>query len=205
MSITIVVGYDFSQPSEVALNEALHHAARIPGSVMHVLMALEEKHSVLFPDIEIDYRGASVVQERMSETIRDKVSYARPAGLTFYVHARIGHPAQELLTLAQEASADIIVVGTHGHKHIKRWLVGSVAERLVREAHCSVIVARPKEHAHEEQAAPEPPCPLCVEERQKSAEGAWWCSIHAKPYAPPHRYHYDSNIAEMQPDDQPLW
>ncbi|WP_428265718.1 universal stress protein [Haliangium sp.] len=205
MSINIVVGYDFSEPSKPALNAALHQAVLLPGSVLHVLMALEEKHTELFPDIEIDYHGAGRIQELLSETVQGRVRQFRPQGIQFYVHVRIGRPAEELLALAAEADADLLVVGTHGHSGVKRWLVGSVAEQVVREAHCPVVVARPKDYTLTYSDAPEPPCPTCVEMRRESHGARWWCDNHAKPYLPPHRYRYHQDIVEMMPDEQPLW
>lgn len=205
MGNKFVVGYDFSETSEMALNEGLRQASMTPGSVLHVIMALEEKHTVLFPQIEIDYQGAGKVQELLSESIQARVQQIRPTGLTFFVHVRIGEPASEILALAAEADADFIIVGTHGHGGVKRWLVGSVAEKIVREAHCPVIVARAKDYNISFVQAPEPPCPQCVETRRQTGGTQWWCEVHAKPYVPPHRYGYHQDIAEMQPDDQPLW
>jgi nucleotide-binding universal stress UspA family protein len=205
MATKLVVGYDFSEPGELALNEALRQASMAPGSILHVLMALEDKHRALFPDIEIDYAGASKVQAWLSETVQGRVQQARPEGLSFFVHVRIGDPAAELLALAAEADADCIVVGTHGYTGVKRWLVGSVAEKVVREASCRVIVVRAKDYSVALVPAPEPPCLECVETRRQSGGSQWWCDAHAKPYVPPHRYSYHQNIAEMQPDDQPLW
>ncbi|HWN69167.1 MAG TPA: universal stress protein [Haliangium sp.] len=205
MPTKLVVGYDFSEHGELALEEALRRASVAPGCVLHVLMALEEKHKALFPDIEIDYEGAGKVQSWLSETVHGRVQQVQPEGLSLFVHVRIGDPASEILGLAAEADADCIIVGTHGYTGVKRWLVGSVAEKVVREAHCGVIVARAKDHNVTFVPSPEPPCPKCVETRQQTDGGQWWCETHAKPYVPPHRYSYRQEIAEMQPDDQPLW
>lgn len=206
MTTKLVVGYDFSEPSELALNHAMHQALSQPGCVLHVLMALEDKHAALFPDIEIDYRGASELQERLSETVQARVRQFRPEGLTFFVHVRIGSPAGELMALAAEADADFVIVGTHGHSGVKRWLLGSVAEKVVREAHCPVIIARPKDYTITYTESPEPPCPRCVEARNQSDGARWWCDAHAKPYVPPSRYRYAKNIVPLQPkDDQSPW
>jgi nucleotide-binding universal stress UspA family protein len=205
MATKLVVGYDFSEPGELALSEGLRQASMTPGSILHVLMVLEEKHRTLFPDIEIDYQGAGKVQSWLSETVQGRVQQLRPEGMSFFVHVRIGDPASEILALAAEADADFIVVGTHGYTGVKRWLVGSVAEKIVREASCRVIVARAKDYSVALVPSPEPPCTDCVETRRQSGGSQWWCEVHAKPYVPPHRYSYHQDIAQMQPDDQPLW
>lgn len=55
---------------------------------------------------------------------------------------REGEPAEEILNYADEIQADIIVAGTHGRTGVKRHLIGSVAERLVRHATCPVTTIR---------------------------------------------------------------
>ena len=213
MATKLVVGYDFSETGALALEEGLRQASLAPGCTLHVIMALEEKHKSLFSDIEsrieprieIDYQGASVVQSWLSEAVQARVQEVRPEALTLFVHVRIGEPASEILALAAEADADFIIVGTHGHTGVKRWLVGSVAEKVVREARCRVLVARAKDYSVTSEVSPEPPCPQCVETRRQTGGSQWWCEVHAKPYVPPHRYWYRQEIAQMQPDDQPLW
>jgi len=56
-----------------------------------------------------------------------------------------GEPAKELLSLSRLMHADLIVTGTHGHNFLTRLLVGSVSTRLLREAHCSILIAPPED------------------------------------------------------------
>jgi universal stress protein A len=57
---------------------------------------------------------------------------------------RFGAPFHEIIKYAQEHSADMIVMGTHGRTGIRHMLIGSVAERVVRKAKCPVLTVRPK-------------------------------------------------------------
>lgn len=57
---------------------------------------------------------------------------------------RVGKPAHEILAVAKEWPADVIVVGSHGRHGIPRVLLGSVAETVMREAECPVLVIRGK-------------------------------------------------------------
>jgi nucleotide-binding universal stress UspA family protein len=57
-------------------------------------------------------------------------------------HTRCGRPYQEILGLARELEADLIVLSTRGHSGLKHLLLGSTAERVVRSASCPVLVAR---------------------------------------------------------------
>jgi nucleotide-binding universal stress UspA family protein len=56
----------------------------------------------------------------------------------------VGEPAAEILEAAREARADLIVMGTHGRTGLEHALMGSIAERVVRRAHCPVLTVRPQ-------------------------------------------------------------
>lgn len=56
------------------------------------------------------------------------------------------HVSDMLVEAAEAWSADLLVVGTHGHRGIERYFVGSVAERLVRKAKTSILLVRGEEH-----------------------------------------------------------
>jgi nucleotide-binding universal stress UspA family protein len=60
-----------------------------------------------------------------------------------------GDPATELLRLARERPFDLVVLGSHGRKGFSRLVLGSVAERVVRHAPCTVLVVRRREPARE--------------------------------------------------------
>jgi hypothetical protein len=103
----------------------------------------------------------------------------------FCVHVRIGRPADEILALAGEVGADLIVVGKRSLDGIARALLGSVSERVVREAGCSVEIARPKAYPYVER----------LEMQEVKANGH---------YVPPHRYTYDE-AGLTRPDEWPLY
>ena len=53
-----------------------------------------------------------------------------------------GDPATEIVRYAADAGIDVVVIGTHGRTGVDRLVMGSVAERVMREAHCSVLVVK---------------------------------------------------------------
>jgi nucleotide-binding universal stress UspA family protein len=55
-----------------------------------------------------------------------------------------GDPGHEIIRVAEELNADLIVLGTHGYTGWKRFTIGSVAELVVRHAPCAVLTIRPK-------------------------------------------------------------
>ena len=64
-------------------------------------------------------------------------------GVSIEARSRIGYPgAQTLAALEDDPTIDLVVMGSHGRTGIKRALLGSVAEKVVRHAPCSVLVAR---------------------------------------------------------------
>lgn len=63
-------------------------------------------------------------------------------GLSIETAVRRGDPRTEIEEEAKAWNADLIVLGSHGRTGVKRWLLGSVAEHVVRHAHCSVQVCR---------------------------------------------------------------
>ena len=57
-------------------------------------------------------------------------------------HLRMGQPVEEILGLSERLGAGLVVVGSRGHSGIKRLVLGSVLESVVRNVHCSVLVVR---------------------------------------------------------------
>jgi hypothetical protein len=53
-----------------------------------------------------------------------------------------GDPAEEILRVAEETKCDLIMIGTHGRTGLGRLLMGSVAEQVVRKAHCPVLTVK---------------------------------------------------------------
>lgn len=90
----------------------------------------------------------------MGQARKSLVEIARemPAGVLVETKVRFGtrDPVQEILDEADHLSADLIVVATHGYTGLKRALLGSTAERVVRHAPCPVLVTRrPGEKFHQ--------------------------------------------------------
>jgi universal stress protein A len=67
-------------------------------------------------------------------------------GLPIEHCVRQGDPRQEIVEEAKDWRADLVIVGSHSRTGVERWLLGSVAEHVVRHAPCSVEVARQSTH-----------------------------------------------------------
>ena len=182
--VQVVVAFDFSPSAEYALSRAVDVAARAPQHVLHVIAVLDERAGVLRG---ISYKDADHVQA----LVRERVGAAFAGRITasevqFFIHARIGRPAEEILRLSGEVGADLIFIGSHGKVGLERLLLGSTCERVVREAHCPVMVARQKTYKDVQLL----PVQLYEHERHAHAE--------------PHRYSYVDKRVLLRPSDWPI-
>jgi nucleotide-binding universal stress UspA family protein len=187
--VQVVVGYDFSPSAEQALLRAVEVACRAPQHVLHVIAAIDPRGGLAVrPAREIDWAYAEAIQGLLVERI--KLAFAgRPsvAEVQFFAHARIAKkPAEEILDLCKEVSADLVFIGSHGATGLERLVLGSVSERVVREAKCPVMVVRAK--TYPEVALLE----VFAYEHER------------KPRAEPHRYSYSGRAEVTRPNDWPI-
>jgi nucleotide-binding universal stress UspA family protein len=129
------------------MDRAIALVASFPASVLHFVTVLDPRSGIpaVPPGGPIDFQYSERVREYMADEITRGFRTADvPADVQFFVHARIGSAAHEILELAKEIGADLIFIGTHGYTGLKHAMTGSVAERVVREAGCPVMVVRSK-------------------------------------------------------------
>ena len=94
------------------------------------------------PAIDIVLTDKEIAARRLVDEAMGK---AKLEGLAATGEVRFGVPYEEILKFARQENADAIVMGTHGRSGFKHLLMGSVAERVLRTAHCPVVVVH--EHA----------------------------------------------------------
>ena len=178
----VVVAYDFTKSAAPALHRALALAARAPVHVLHFVCVIDPNGSIpAVPHrgpISHDYAG--LVQRELTSVIARELRAAAIADrIMFYVHTRIGAAAEEIQQLAREVGAELIIVGTKGASGMQRLLLGSIAAQVMRDAHCTVEVAKPMMY------------PLLG-------------TADSRDYVPPHRYMYDQTCASLRPDEWPI-
>lgn len=134
---TIVVPFDFSDQSVTAVDTALElveNASAI--RVVHVLPELvPTEPGVIWSTVDDRDR-----QRHAEEAIRGRLANAKYQGIQ--IHAEIGDPGHAIADFAESIKAELIVMPSHGRKGLAHLLIGSVAERVVRLAHCPVLVLR---------------------------------------------------------------
>ena len=135
---TLVVPFDFSEHSLTALDQAL--AMSVSPSQIHVIYVLPEPsvaNEMAWATFDVDSEIRKTTQ-----LLQDRFQNEKYRGVKVRVCS--GDPGTEIAKYAEHIKADVVVISSHGHRGWKRLLIGSVAERVVRLAHCDVFVLKPK-------------------------------------------------------------
>ncbi len=93
-------------------------------------------------------------------------------------HLGTGDPTRVVLSVASKLEADLLVVGTHDYHGAARFILGSIAEILVRKAQCPVLVVRPTSYQSDFVSDIEPPCSECSAIQRTSRGENLWCEKH---------------------------
>lgn len=152
---TILHPTDFSGLSEEAFRVACSLARASNGRLIVVHVApMATVYGGIVPGVPTD---PTVYQHALEKRLREiqpaecepskgptmaEAASPRP-GLLVEHRLREGDAAQEILQVAEEVDADLIVLGTHGRSGLSRLLMGSVAEAVLRDAPCAVITVKP--------------------------------------------------------------
>lgn len=136
---------DFSTSSDAGLAYA-SSLARDLGAKL--LITHVEEPPVVYGTGEM-YYGIPNPDTDTLTTMLEAVKPTDPA-VAFEHHLVTGDPANEIVRLAQDENVDMIIMGTHGRTGLRRMLMGSVTEAVVRRAACPVLTFKPP---HEKQSA----------------------------------------------------
>ncbi|TMM17654.1 MAG: universal stress protein [Actinobacteria bacterium] len=145
MFSSIVVGTDGSATATEAVREAVE-VAKAVGATLQLVSAYapvseqrlrEERRSA--PE---DVQWAIHPKQEVELSLSDAADIAREAGVDVNTHPRQGDPADAILDVAEEQGADLIVVGNKGMTGAKRFLLGSVPNKISHHAPCSVMIIR---------------------------------------------------------------
>jgi len=133
----VVVPVDFSEASFKAVDIARHFVKDV--SQVHVIHVARDLNpvdpAVLLGNVEIEDR-----RSRLKENLESRFSADEYQGINIALH--VGNPGLEIVRHAQQLGADLIVMPSHGRTGISRVTMGSVAERVTRQAACPVLILR---------------------------------------------------------------
>ena len=192
--LTMVVGFDFSPLADLALREAAALVGMTERSELHLVWAVDRYRDWTPPEGELADLETQIEQMRATAELALKAQHDRIQVEVFH-HVVDATPASAICDVADEVGADLILVGTHGRTGVRRALLGSVAEKVVRDAGCPVLVMRPR-GPRPAAIEPEPPCPACTAAGERRGGAERWCQVHAAPWRPPHRYAYRGGVLE---------
>jgi nucleotide-binding universal stress UspA family protein len=134
----LLVAYDGSKQSEKAFSQALELASKFSAKVVVLSVARPPEPPVA---VEMEAVLESAIRHYEAEFHRLK-KLADSLGVETEFMVKAGHPAEQIVLMANEAKADVIVIGHRGGSFLQRWLLGSVAKRVLSYAPCTVIVVR---------------------------------------------------------------
>jgi nucleotide-binding universal stress UspA family protein len=141
----IVVGTDGSQTAQEAVRQAVALARQL-GARVEIVSAYEPVSGARLREeaqqVPPDLQWMINPREDVDATLREAAEVADAAGVENEIYARQGDPADAILDVAEERSADLVVIGNKGMTGAKRFLLGSVPNKVSHHAPCSVLIIR---------------------------------------------------------------
>ena len=186
----MLVAIDDSTFADQVANAAVGFQRIIPGAELHLLHVIEPRRAMTNVPIPYDMPGSRneglearrALLRRIGDLIRSR------SGAHVAAHLAVGDPWREIVQMAANLDADLVLVGTHGRQGIGRLVLGSVAEHVTRASSCPVLVVRAKAP----RAVPEiePACPDCLTVQRDTSRAKLWCERHSLHH--PHAHlHYE--------------
>ncbi len=142
---TILVPIDFSEGSDGALKYAMMIARTVKARIILVHAIQPYTYGMTETFNLVDHYGAlKTISGPMLEQVRKKVMQQ---GVSVETDLLTGSAHREIIEKARRAKADLIVMGTHGRTGVEHFLMGSVAEKVVRLSACPVLTVPPAKQA----------------------------------------------------------
>jgi nucleotide-binding universal stress UspA family protein len=141
----ILVGTDGSGTADEAVRQAIGLASAT-GAALELVSAYEPVPQARMreqsQEIPGDVSHAFGPRENVNAILEAALGAAKQAGVEARTHAREGDPADAILDVAEETKADVVVIGNKGMTGARRFLLGSVPNKISHHAPCSVLIVR---------------------------------------------------------------
>ena len=143
--LRILIAVDDSECSKKALQHGYHLAKSMNASIalIHVVEPTSPPNygaDPLMGQQSIIITETTEIQEENSKKLLDEISEKLQDIKEVFTFSRIGMPKQEILSIANEWAADLIIMGTHGRTGFNHFISGSVSESVIRRSACPVLV-----------------------------------------------------------------
>jgi nucleotide-binding universal stress UspA family protein len=164
----MVVALDLSEYAEIVLEHALDQAVRHLAPDIHIIHVADDERTETVETVK-------TALSRLVLEAFDNVGSRQP-DWRVRLHVRAGRAHEEIVSLAADVDAHMIVCGRFGSHRAWRPL-GTIAHRVLENAHCPVLAVNLVDRPIETQ----PQCPECVLVRAESDGERWFCSAHSSP------------------------
>ena len=138
---TILAALDGSPRSEAALEKAIDEA-KAWKATLHAVYVIE---TGLISSIPLDNTWEVIfglLESQGKEALKAAEARAAAAGITLIPHMTQGHAGDEIVKMALQVNADLVVVGSHGKSNMDRLLLGSVSSHVVKYSTITTLVVR---------------------------------------------------------------
>ena len=163
----ILTAVDANRSAQQVVAAAAQFAS-LPGAELHLVHVIESPNP-----------SRLTAQLEDARKIVESATAALDPDLEMIIHLAAGDPATQILQVAANIQADMIVIGTREMTKLERVLLGSVVEPVTRRAQCPVFVVRRKDYHTRDLREIEPPCPDCLKTQRDSNGDKLWCARHS--------------------------
>lgn len=132
----ILIGYDGSAQSDKAMERGLALAQSLDAQVLLFAVARPPEPATM---VEVDAM-LDDAREHFEEQFKKIIQRAKDLGVELQTDIAVGHPVEQIVHRAEMDHVDLIVLGRRGKSRFERMLVGSTAEKVLRYAHCPVMI-----------------------------------------------------------------
>ena len=141
---TILVPLDLTTKGDAIVSWAIEWAQlkRARLIFLHVLAPVHTYASPVLVDASAFEEMYAQARKHAEDELSKHVAEARECGVEARAHVRVGNAGDEILSMARDLNAGLMVVGTHGRTGLAHIFLGSTAEKVVRLAQCPVFVVK---------------------------------------------------------------
>jgi nucleotide-binding universal stress UspA family protein len=148
---TILLPTDGSECSRKAMTYAMSLGRQYGGRIvaLHVIdVGWEEQTRIASVEVgpELMHKLHDGYAQEARRILQEVLDTGAESGVPVDTRMIKGIPSEGIVRLGKELPADLIIMGTHGHRGVSHFLLGSVAEKVVRRAPCPVLTVRTEEH-----------------------------------------------------------
>ena len=135
----ILLAYDGSEPARRALERGAELA--VAGSPDLHVVAVGRVPEYAETQDEVN-EAREQAEAFYGKRLEEALAFLKARGVAATAHVAYGKPSEQVLRLADEIRADLVVLGAHAHSSLRRRFLGGTADKVVDDAECSVLVVR---------------------------------------------------------------